>query len=185
VDRATPTPLSQVQLDECIARAAIAGAAVWTEIAWRLVEQLTPTIRTSSASASSVDSRQRELVNCRFTDCTFQRRSPTAPFERCTFYDSDTRVLRFYATLRNARFEACDLDGDVPAYACCGIRCARRPPESTSNTDFGIGEAISRPQRSSTATSPMPISAALCSTVRTRQPAHTASGTTPAWPARI
>ena len=147
MDRATPTPLSQVQLDTCIARGAITGGAVSRDVVWPAsIEQLD----VHDSDFVGVSFRQAILanatfVNCRFIDCTFRSADlADCGFERCSFYDADTQVhCDFsYATLRNGRFEGCDLTTALcqrtRAYGIEMRRCQASGIDF-SNTDFGIG----------------------------------------------
>jgi uncharacterized protein YjbI with pentapeptide repeats len=195
VDRATPTPLSQAQLDKCIAHGAIAGGAVSSAVVWpAAVEQLD----VHDSDFVGVSFRQAILananfVNCRFINCTFRSADlADCAFERCTFYDGDTQAhCDFsYATPRNGRFEGCDLTtATCQRTRAFGIEMRRCQASGIdfSNTDFGIGGGHFTAATFADRNLAYADFTAPCSAVQTSRAAdsHIASGTTRAWPVRI
>jgi len=141
-------PLSLAQLNECIAAGTITNGALSDDVAWPVsVGQL----RAHDSDFIGVSFRQAILadahfLNCRFVGCSFRSTDlADCSFERCIFYDPDTQAACdfSYATLRNSRFEGCDLTTATcqrtRAYGIEMRRCQASGIDFT-NTDFGIGQ---------------------------------------------
>jgi fluoroquinolone resistance protein len=149
MDRATPTPLSQSQLDACVADGSIADCVLGDTIAWPALAQR---IRVRNSDFVSVGFRQATLteahfVDCRFLGCSF-RSSDLSDcfFERCRFYDPQEQAACdfSYATLRNGRFEGCDLTTAVCSRTrAFGIELRRCQASGIDfgNADFSFGKA--------------------------------------------
>ncbi len=147
MDRPTSTPLTQAQFDACIVAERMTEKTVGQHIVWA---PSTTQFEASTCDFIGVNFRDAQLHEAHFVDCLFVHcnfRSADlrdSVFERCRFYDgSDDSPCDFsYATLRQVRFEGCDLTTAV----CCSARAfgveLRRCQAAGidfSKTDFGLG----------------------------------------------
>jgi fluoroquinolone resistance protein len=147
MERSTPSPLSQAQLSECVGAGLIADRALDATIAW---PESAHRMRARNSDFIGVNFRQSTLteanfVDCRFVGCSFRSSDLSdCHFERCRFYDPEeqSHCDFSYATLRNARFEVCDLTTAVCSRTrAFGIELRRCQASGIDfgNADFSFG----------------------------------------------